>query len=383
MAVEPSGELPQPAAQQQAKTASHGSRLKRAPSPRSPLRRRERHNLAADSHHNGMVQQRPTGGCFRRKRYRFYEPRGVEAVEPGKPRIGIGEMAGQGAQVAVFGDELAAAENLGGGDRHAPHARLVRQQVGDDVPRLPRARASRCNRPACRPAWSAPRRVRSSGAASAASLAMSAGLLEPRHVGMAADGAGRGAGRIEQHGVERLGRSIRRRRRRRARLRATTGSGFPAAAASRAGARSTAVTRAPAAASCAVLPPGAAQRSATRSPRDVAEQPRRQRRRRVLHPPGALGKARQRGDGAMRDRAHRAGRQHAAAEPRRPQFGIALHRQIERRLRGHWRRRWRGRSPRRRSRSSAPSAIPACRARPCRARPAARRPRARAAAARR
>ena len=65
---------------------------------------------------------------------------------------------------------------------------------------------------------------------------------------------------------------------------------------------------------------------------NVAEQPRRQRRRGVLHPPCAFGKTGQRGDRAMRDRAHRAGRQHAAAELCRPDFRVALHREIERRL---------------------------------------------------
>ncbi len=68
------------------------------------------------------------------------------------------------------------------------------------------------------------------------------------------------------------------------------------------------------------------------SPADIAEQPRRQRRRGVLHPPGAFGETGQRGHRAMRDRAHDAGRQHAAVEPRGPEFRIALHREIERRL---------------------------------------------------
>ena len=86
--------------------------------------------------------------------------------------------------------------------------------------------------------------------------------LEPGNVGMAADGAGRRAGRIEQHRVERAG----------APLRDVGGDGvrrepqaceFCRSRSSRPGERSTAITRAPAAASCAVLPPGAAQRSAT------------------------------------------------------------------------------------------------------------------------
>ena len=53
-------------------------------------------------------------------------------------------------------------------------------------------------------------------------------------------------------------------------------------------------------------------------PFNVAEEPRRQRRRCVLHPPCAFGKTRQRRHRAVRDGAHRAGRQHPAAELFRP-----------------------------------------------------------------
>ena len=42
-------------------------------------------------------------------------------------------MAGQRAQVAVFGEELAAAEDLGGGDRRPPDAGFARQQARDNV----------------------------------------------------------------------------------------------------------------------------------------------------------------------------------------------------------------------------------------------------------
>ena len=67
-------------------------------------------------------------------------------------------------------------------------------------------------------------------------------------------------------------------------------------------------------------------------PAHVAEQARRQRGGGVLHPPGAFGKARQQRDRAMRDGAHRAGRQHAAAQMLGPNFRILLHGEIERRL---------------------------------------------------
>ena len=63
-----------------------------------------------------------------------------------------------------------------------------------------------------------------------------------------------------------------------------------------------------------------------------AEKTRRQRGGSVLNPPRAFGKTWQRRDGAMRDDAHRAGRKQLPAELRRPKFGLAFCRQIERRL---------------------------------------------------
>ena len=115
---------------------------------------------------------------------------------------------------------------------------------------------------------------------------------------------------------------------------------------------------------------------------DIAEQPRRQRRRGVLHPPRAFGKAGQRGHGAVRDGAHRAGRQHAAVEPRGPDFRHRSSPSGRAPARGHWRRRWRARSPRRRSLIQRAISQAACRARRDRARRAARRLRARPAATR-
>ena len=104
---------------------------------------------------------------------------------------------------------------------------------------------------------------------------------------MAADGAGRGAGRIEQHGIERTGLPLRR----------VGDDGFGVRQAGQVLAQPLeaalgAIDRGDlgaGSASCAVLPPGAAQRSATgaaaTSPRSRAGQ----RRGGVLHPPGALG----------------------------------------------------------------------------------------------
>src|SRR5579863_3637222 len=59
----------------------------------------------------------------------FLQPCGIEAVEAGEARIRIGQLAGQGAQVAIFADELAAAENLRRRDRHPPHAVLARKEI--------------------------------------------------------------------------------------------------------------------------------------------------------------------------------------------------------------------------------------------------------------
>ena len=63
-----------------------------------------------------------------------------------------------------------------------------------------------------------------------------------------------------------------------------------------------------------------------------AEQTGRERRRRVLHPPFAVGVALELGYRLMRAQAHRAGRQHDAAQPGGPARRIAFNREIERRL---------------------------------------------------
>ena len=89
--------------------------------------------------------------------------------------------------------------------------------------------------------------------------------------------------------------------------------------ASRDGSRSTATTAAPVAASCAVLPPGAAHRSATRSPGSHGEQPRRQRGGGILHPELTALEARDLGDPRSRREPHRTGGQSIyRREGRRP-----------------------------------------------------------------
>ena len=82
---------------------------------------------------------------------------------------------------------------------------------------------------------------------------------------------------------------------------------------------STAVTFAPEAASSAVLPPGAAQRSATLFPRTSPRSFAGQRGRGVLHPPGALLEAVQVGDAVRAAEPDRAGRQKHAAETLGPE----------------------------------------------------------------
>ena len=159
-------------------------------------------------------------------------------------------------------------------------------------------------------------------------------LLQPGDVGMAADGAGRRAGRVEEHGVECLCRApIRACRLRRAAPRDRGGEvlGEPLQAVLRDVDGGHAWRRRRRAA--AVLPPGAAQRSATRLSGDVAEELCRAARRR--RPAPTRRPRRSRASPATRcasGEADRAGRKQRAAEPLGPYGGIALHRQVEARL---------------------------------------------------
>ena len=121
---------------------------------------------------------------------------------------GIGPMAGQGAQIALGGQEFGVARHLGGaiGLRRRPASRassavdLLLAFLGFERAGAIDQRAARLGQ----------RRgaVDAAGACRAMSLARSASLLEPGDVGMAADRAGRGARRVDQHGVERLERPV-------------------------------------------------------------------------------------------------------------------------------------------------------------------------------
>ena len=137
--------------------------------------------------------------------------------------------------------------------------------------------------------------------------------LEPGDVGMAADGAGRRAGRVEQHGVERL----------RLPFRDVGDDGFGCEPEPRQvllqsfEPRCGAVDRGDARAGGRELRGLAARRGAEVGDRfaaHVAEQLRRQRRGGVLHPPRAVGVARQSRHRPVHDGAHRSGRQHLPAE---------------------------------------------------------------------
>ncbi len=196
----------------------------------------------------------------------FTKPRGIEAVAARQSRLRVGQVAGQRAQIARGADKIVNAADFSGPNRHTHEDRYAARAVPRSALRLPRAPASRWHRPGARRDARARRRDRAAATAMQQAWRDRSALRFQGNIGMAADGAGRGAGRVEQHGVERL------------RLRNFVASASTTSASSlrrtrfslrrarRAGERSTAVTRAPRAASCAVLPPGAAHRSATRSP---------------------------------------------------------------------------------------------------------------------
>ena len=113
-------------------------------------------------------------------------------------------MARQGAQVALFADELRAAEDFCGSNRRAPHIRRAREKIGDD--RFIFLRLKRTGAVNERPAGLGQSECAIEQAAlQPGELDDVLGIFEPRHVGMAANGPGRGARRVEEHAIERLG----------------------------------------------------------------------------------------------------------------------------------------------------------------------------------
>ncbi len=161
-------------------------------------------------------------------------------------------------------------------------------------------------------------------------------LTQPGHVGVTADGAGRGAGRIDQDAVKAFGQ----------RPAHSAASAHHSLGLQRQPrqivaqprhARRRAVDRGDARAGLRQLRGLAAGRGAEIGDGlagDVAEQPRRQRGGGVLHPPLALGEAGQHGHRALQQRAHGAGRQRFTVQPARPLRGVRFHGEVERRLDG-------------------------------------------------
>ena len=199
----------------------------------------------------------------------------------------MGQMAGQGPQVAIRGHDLAEARDLAGFDRHAAHAGFGGQQGRDRLLtffRLQRTGAID-QRSARLEQRDRPLRAIASAGPSARRYRLPAAARRRRGDGGWCRSRCRArppAHRRSRHCL-RPGHSA---------ASVTTSSAcsesrarLSRSRAMRAGERSTAVTRAPACASCAVLPPGAAQRSTIGLAADVAEQPRRQRGGGILHPP--------------------------------------------------------------------------------------------------
>ena len=184
---------------------------------------------------------------------------------------------------------------------------------------------------------------------------MSRGALQVRHVGVAADGAGGAAGRVEQHGVE---------RRRRApaaasaatdvRRQGAAGPGFRAAGRAAAASRSTAVTVRTRGGELRGLAAGRGAEIGDALAGAAASRRRRQRGGGVLHPetslvePGKFGHAR-----AWREAPGAGGQRF----PARRRVGAGAQGEVERRLHAGAPRRWRAhRCPR------TPRARRACRA---------------------
>ncbi len=301
---------------------------------------------------------------LRRLTFRSSQPGREKAVEAGHARIGIGQMAGQRAQVAgrrqPFGDDRATSAAVIGWRRKP---RIAASRSRTIVDRLPRARASRCSRRACRPAWSVSTAWASSRRCRAASAAMSASRLSQGMSGWrrmvpvdeqgassstASNGPACHCGRVGGDGLggeAEPGEIVPQPRR------AAPASGRPRSTCGAGG--------------------GELRGLAARRGAEVGDRCGRARRRAAA--PAAR---RRRPAPTRRLRRSRAAATPGRARPRAPSRSAArgrrapspnargrLHREIERRLLAIGDARSRARSRRHRSRSSAPAASPACRAR--------------------
>lgn len=270
------------------------------------------------------------GGDKRKTGSGFDQPCCVKAVQPREFRVGMGEMARQRADIAIGGDEFRQSGQFAGLDRLPLHLRFGIQQRGDGL--LAFLRFQRTGAIDQRAAGlEQAHTFLQQPLLQRVERAEIGFVLQPGDVGVAADGAGRHAGRVEKDRIEwtavpfgRIGRHA---------------SGFerepreivpqarepPGGTIDRGDMRARLRELRGLAARCrAQIGDGFSG--------DVAEQPRGNRGGSVLHPPRALAKARQHGDRPMQQRAHGAGRQRFAVKARGPACGFGFHREIERRL---------------------------------------------------
>src|SRR5260370_10650750 len=129
------------------------------------------------------------------------ETDGKEAVEAGHARIRIGELAGQGPQLAGRRENLVYAIELRGGNRPAAEPGIAGEEIGHDLDAFRGLeRADAIDQQATRPeqlgrtGQHRPLQHREGGDV--------VGLLAPRYVRMAPHGSGRRARRIEEDSVE-------------------------------------------------------------------------------------------------------------------------------------------------------------------------------------
>ena len=243
-------------------------------------------------------------------------PGGEEAVEAGQAAArSSGRWHGRVRKSPAASIAVREARQFGRVDRAAAQPGLARQQRVDLLLAflgLERADAIDERPPGLR---QRDRARRAAGACSRRAARDRVSRFEPGDVRMAADRAGRRAGRVEQHGVERapadhgrVGADAGRRPRAQAR------EILVERASSRSAERSTAITSRARGRELRGLAAGRGAEIGDALARNVAEQPRRQRRGGVLHPPGAFRVSRAVAAPAPCAASRtRAGRQHAAA----------------------------------------------------------------------
>ena len=274
---------------------------------------------------------RPGGrGTFRPDLANPLEARREKSVETGHPGLRVGPLARQRAQFAARRDKAVEPGKFRPADGAAADALIVLERPRNDVLAFlgfERAGAEH------------------DGAAGFGEID-GTGQETPLHrrhhfdvvlrfspgdIGMPPDGPGRGARRIDEHRIERVGLPVLRRRDHRLCFEVQSRE----IVVEPRHARFRSIDRGDIGARGGKLRGLAAGRSAQvgdRAAAQIAEQARRQRSGGVLHPPFAFGISRQRRDRTGGRDPHRAGRHDAALETLRPQLRIGFHREIERRL---------------------------------------------------